>query len=66
MLEFLSILVRPLKRLGGAPFMERTLELGVGSSRIVDVRLGRSVTSSDKGAQFFSNLDHCSSFRFEW
>jgi hypothetical protein len=66
LLEFLPILVSPLERLGRAPLMERTLELGVGVPRIVNVRLGCGLTGSDKGAQLYANLDHCSSFRFEW
>jgi hypothetical protein len=66
LLEFLPILVSPLERLGSAPLMERTLELGVGVPRIVNVRLGRDLAGSDKGAQLYTNLDHCSSFRFDW
>ena len=66
LLEFLPIPVSPLERLGSAPLMERTLELGVGVPRIVNVRLGCVLTGSDKGAQLYANLDHCSSFRFEW
>jgi hypothetical protein len=66
LLEFLPIPVSPLERLGCAPLMERTLELGVGVPRIVNVRLGCGFTGSDKGAQLYTNLDHCSSFRFEW
>jgi hypothetical protein len=55
--------VSSLERLGRAPLMERTLELGMGVPRIVNMRLGCGLASSDKGAQLYTNLDHCSSFR---
>jgi hypothetical protein len=55
--------VSPLERLGSAPLMERTLELGVGMPRIVNVRLGCGLAGSDKGAQLFMELDHRSSSR---
>jgi hypothetical protein len=63
LLELLPILVSPLERLGSAPLMERTLELGVGVPRIVNVRLGCGLAGSDKGAQLFMDLDHRSSSR---
>jgi hypothetical protein len=63
MLELLPMLVGPLERLGSTPLMERTLELGVGMPRIVNVRLGCGLAGSDKGAQLFMELDHRSSSR---
>jgi hypothetical protein len=59
MLELLPMLVGPLERLGSTPLMERTLELGVSPSRIVNVRLGCGLAGSDEGTQLFTNLDHC-------
>jgi hypothetical protein len=62
MLEFLPVFVSPLERFGGAPLMERTLKVGVGPPRMVDVRLGCGFVGSDTGAQLFTNFGHCSSF----
>ncbi len=65
MLKLLPVFVRPLERLGGPPFMERPLELGVGPPRMGNVRLGRGLAGSDEGAQLFMDFGHCCFCQFE-
>ncbi|WP_262273663.1 hypothetical protein [Microvirga yunnanensis] len=57
-MQLLPIFASSLERLGSAPLMERTLELGMGVPRILNVRLGCGLAGSDEGAQLYTNLDH--------
>jgi hypothetical protein len=50
MLQIVAISIGPLEGLGGALFMKRTLELGIGLPRIGNVRLGRGLAGFDKRA----------------